>query len=119
MELIKIEISKPGRWDADAAAERRAHVDELAKRSFIAQAESRKKPTLSAPNAVTTRPAVTLKELAVRLKMDRSACRRYILALGYEPVRQRTADSGYQVALTFTAEQADEIFAKRRAEGYC
>lgn len=62
---------------------------------------------------------VTLRELAERLGMERSSCRRYVLSLGVKPIRQRTAASGYQVALTFTRAQADEVFARRRAEGYC
>lgn len=61
----------------------------------------------------------TLRELAVLLKMDRSAARRYVLRLGLNPQQARTSDSGYQLALVFTPEQVREIVEARRADGYC
>lgn len=64
-------------------------------------------------------PPVSIKELATRLQMDRSACRQYVLRLGYKPTKQRMADSGYQLALTITAAEAFDIQKKRAAEGYC
>lgn len=116
MEHITIQITAPANMkiDTEDLRQRREAVDAAVKQTALRLMD--KTPAASAPDA---RPMVTLRELAVRLKMDRSACRRYVLSLGYEPVRQRTADSGFQVALTFTAQQADEIFARRNAEGYC
>jgi len=61
----------------------------------------------------------TLKELAERIKMDRSAARRYVLRLGVEPKRARTASSGYQEALAFTPDQVRQIVEARTADGYC
>ena len=61
----------------------------------------------------------TLKELAERIKMDRSAARRYVLRLGVEPKRARTASSGYQEALAFTPHQVRQIVEARTADGYC
>ena len=60
----------------------------------------------------------TLKELAERLKMDRSAARRYVMRLGFEPKRARTASSGYQSALVFTPDQVSQIVTARTADGY-
>jgi hypothetical protein len=42
---------------------------------------------------------VSIKELAVRLGMDRSHARRYILKLGYAFHKRRTPDSGGQLTL--------------------
>lgn len=61
----------------------------------------------------------TLRELAILLKMDRSAARRYVLKLGYFPKQARTSDSGYQLALVFTQQQVREIVEARRADGCC
>lgn len=60
----------------------------------------------------------TLKELAERLKMDRSAARRYVMRLGFEPKRARTASSGFQSALVFTPDQVNQIIKARTADGY-
>jgi hypothetical protein len=61
----------------------------------------------------------TLKELSDLIKMDRSAARRYVLRLGVEPKRARTASSGYQSALVFTPEQVAQVVGARTADGYC
>ncbi|EZI28921.1 hypothetical protein [Pseudomonas extremaustralis] len=61
----------------------------------------------------------TLKELADKIKMDRSAARRYVLRLGFEPKRARTASSGFQSALVFTPDQVRQIVKARTADGYC
>ena len=63
-------------------------------------------------------PHMSMKRLAGEIGMDRSACRRYVLKLGIEPVKRRTGDSGFQVALTVTAEQAEKIKQIRAKEGY-
>jgi hypothetical protein len=64
-------------------------------------------------------PPVTMAELAERIGMDRSGCRKYVLRLGYKPVKMRTASSGYQMALTVTAAEARAIQQQRAADGYC
>ena len=61
----------------------------------------------------------TLKELADKIKMDRSAARRYVMRLGFEPKRARTASSGFQSALVFTPDQVSQIVKARTADGYC
>lgn len=68
----------------------------------------------SAPAKLTT-----LKELAELLKMDRSSARRYVMRLGYVPKRARTASSGFQTALVFTADQVRQIVEARTTDGYC
>ena len=61
----------------------------------------------------------TLKELADKIKMDRSAARRYVMRLGFEPKRARTASSGFQSALVFTPDQVSQIVKARTQDGYC
>jgi hypothetical protein len=61
---------------------------------------------------------ISIKRLAEEIGMDRSSCRRYVLSLGIEPVKRRTSDSHFQVALTLTPEQADRVRRTRAAEGY-
>lgn len=63
-------------------------------------------------------PHMSMKRLACEIGMDRSACRRYVMKLGIEPVKRRTGDSGFQAALTVTAEQAAKIKRIRVEEGY-
>lgn len=74
----------------------------------------------AAPAPSTSGPQLTtMKELAERLKMDRSAARRYVMRLGYEPKRARTASSGFQTALVFDQDQVRQIVEARQADGYC
>lgn len=61
----------------------------------------------------------TLKELADKIKMDRSAARRYVKRLGFELKRARTASSGFQSALVFTPDQVSQIVKARTQDGYC
>ena len=61
---------------------------------------------------------VTLKELAERLRMDRSHARRWVESTGFTFLRVRTSESGNQANLAVTASQAEEIVAKRRAAGF-
>jgi len=61
---------------------------------------------------------VSLKQIAERLGMDRSAARRYILKLGIKAQKRRTADSGNQLSLTVTDEQARMIFKLREDQGF-
>lgn len=65
------------------------------------------------------REVITIKELAAVVGMDRSAALKSVKSWGYRPVLRRTGTSGYQRASTLTLAQAEEIFARRRAEGYC
>lgn len=64
------------------------------------------------------RAFVSIKELADLLGMDRSHARRYVLRLGYEPEKRRTADSANQLTLTVTRAEAEAIVAKRREQGF-
>lgn len=61
---------------------------------------------------------MSMKRLAAELGMDRSSCRRWVLKEGVVPTRRRTGDSGFQVALTVTMDQAAELKRKRASEGY-
>lgn len=61
---------------------------------------------------------ITIKDLAERIGMDRSACRRYVLRLGYKPALMRTAESGFQRALTLAEGEAQAIAKHRASEGY-
>jgi len=61
---------------------------------------------------------VSLKQIAERLGMDRSAARKYVLKLGIKPHKRRTADSGNQLSLTVTDEQARMIFKLREDQGF-
>jgi hypothetical protein len=103
--------------DHAAIEANRQNADAIARASFVAQAMKTSKETMQPSMLIG--PPVTIRELAQRLKMDVSACRRYVLALGYTPIKQRTASSGYQQALTLTPAEAEAIFQKRHAEGYC
>jgi hypothetical protein len=61
---------------------------------------------------------VTLKQLSEEIGMDRSHVRRYVIALGIEPKKRRTADSGGQLTLTVSNEEAEFIKQKREEHGY-
>jgi len=61
---------------------------------------------------------VSLKELANRLGMNRSHARRYVLRLGFKPVKQRTVGSGNQLSLSVTRGEADEIVQRREEQGF-
>ena len=61
---------------------------------------------------------VTLKALSVELGLDRSNMRKYVMNSGIEPDRRRTPDSGSQLTLTVSPDQADFIRRKRQQEGY-
>lgn len=109
--------------DAIVLLRTREATDDAVRRAFVRGPSPRPSagstPATAASPTREIRQVVTLRELAARLQMDVSACRRYVLKQGYIPVRQRTASSSFQVALTFTAQQADDIYAMRHAEGYC
>ena len=61
---------------------------------------------------------VSIKDLATRLGMDRSHARRYVLKLGYEFFRRRTADSGGQLMNCVTSVEADQIVSQRADKGF-
>lgn len=61
---------------------------------------------------------ISIKMLADELGMDRSHARKYVLKTGIRPKRARTPDSGNQLALALTAQEAEYIRAKRQEEGY-
>lgn len=61
---------------------------------------------------------VSLKQLAETLGMDRSHARRFVLRLGYKPVKRRTAESGNQLALAVTAKEAEGIVQTRKERGF-
>lgn len=50
--------------------------------------------------------------------MDRSHARRYVLRLGFKPQKRRTADSGNQLTLTVTEEEAVAILKHREEQGF-
>lgn len=50
--------------------------------------------------------------------MDRSHARRYVLKLGVIPQKRRTADSGSQLTLTVTEEEAESILKHRQEQGF-
>ena len=61
---------------------------------------------------------VSLKQLAAELGLDRSNTRKYVLRSGIQPHRRRTPDSGGQLTLALTVEEAKAIRAKRAEEGF-
>lgn len=61
---------------------------------------------------------VSLKQLAIELGMDRSNTRKYVLKSGFRPHKRRTPDSGGQLTLALTLEEARRIRAKRQEEGF-
>ncbi|HEY7315555.1 MAG TPA: hypothetical protein VH643_39870 [Gemmataceae bacterium] len=61
---------------------------------------------------------VSLKQLAMELGLDRSNTRKYVLKSGIRPHKRRTPDSGGQLTLALTVEEATRIRVKRREEGF-
>ena len=61
---------------------------------------------------------VTLKALSEALGMDRSHLRKYVLALGIEPVKMRNEDSGRQLTLAVSQEEARRIRKSRVDAGF-
>ena len=61
---------------------------------------------------------VSLKSLASEIGIDKSNLRRYALSIGIKPGKSRTKDSGGQLALVFTQEQAQKIIEARRENGF-
>jgi len=61
---------------------------------------------------------VSLKALAAELGMDRSHARRYVLRLGVTPQKRRTPQSGGQLTLTVSADEAEFIKSRRNEQGF-
>lgn len=61
---------------------------------------------------------ISIKHLAEQLGMDRSHARKYVLKLGFKPMKRRTADSGSQLTLTVTTQEAEAILKQRRDQGF-
>lgn len=61
---------------------------------------------------------VSLKQLALELNMDRSHMRKYVLALGIQPHKRRTADSHHQLTLAVDTAEADQIRQDRSKKGF-
>jgi len=61
---------------------------------------------------------ISVKHLSEQLGMDRSHARRYVLKLGFKPQKRRTADSGSQLTLTVTTQEAEAILKHRRDRGF-
>lgn len=61
---------------------------------------------------------IPIKHLAEKLGMDRSNARRHVLKLGFKPEKRRTADSGSQLSLTVTSDEAESILKHRQDQGF-
>lgn len=61
---------------------------------------------------------ISIKHLAEKLGMDRSHARRYVLKLGFKPQKRRTVDSGNQLTLTVTEQEAESILKRRQEQGF-
>ena len=61
---------------------------------------------------------ISIKHLAEKLGMDRSHARRYVLKLGFKPTKRRTRESGNQLTLTVTFDEADSILKHREEQGF-
>lgn len=61
---------------------------------------------------------VTLKEIAERLKLDRSNVRKIVLKYGFTPMRVRTEESRHQLTLALTEAEAMEFYLSRKRDGF-
>ena len=61
---------------------------------------------------------VSLKQLAERFGLDRSNTRKYVLKLGIKPHKRRTHDSGGQLTLAVTPEEAQRVIGERETQGF-
>jgi hypothetical protein len=69
-------------------------------------------------NQMDNQEFISIKNLAKKMGMDRSHARRYILKLGIKPKKRRTSDSGNQLTLTVTQQEADVIIKNREDQGF-
>jgi len=62
---------------------------------------------------------VTLTEISEQLGLDRSSARKYILNLNFtNPFRIRTKESGNQLCLAWSVEDAEKILQERKKKGF-
>lgn len=61
---------------------------------------------------------VPIKQLATEMGMDRSHARRYVLNLRISPAKRRTPESGGQLTLTVSGEEAAFIRRTREEQGF-
>jgi hypothetical protein len=61
---------------------------------------------------------VSLKQLAKELGMDRSHARKYVLNLGVTPGKRRTPESGGQLTLTVSTQEAEFVRRTRAEQGF-
>ncbi len=61
---------------------------------------------------------VALKQLATELGLDRSNMRKYVISHGFSPLKMRTSESGRQLTLVVTTEEAEMIREMRQSEGF-
>ena len=61
---------------------------------------------------------VVLTQLAKEFGIDRSHVRKYILKNGFSPIRIRTPESGGQLTLALTQEDAESVRALRQQQGF-
>lgn len=61
---------------------------------------------------------VSIKELSKIINLHKSNLRKYILKLGIQPHKRRVKESGNQLALAVTKEEADIIIQSRRESGF-
>src|SRR3990167_5839613 len=61
---------------------------------------------------------ITLLQLAKEFGLDRSNVRKYVLGNGFSPVRIRTTESGGQLTLALTKEDAESVRALRQQQGF-
>ena len=62
--------------------------------------------------------AISLRQLAEMLGINQSQARKYVLKLGYSPPRARTPDSRGKLTYVFKKEEAEQIVAARRQQGF-
>ena len=61
---------------------------------------------------------ISLRQLAEMLGINQSQTRKYVLKLGYAPPKARTPDSRGKLTYVFTKEEAEDIIATRRQQGF-
>jgi hypothetical protein len=61
---------------------------------------------------------VTLRELAEEMGLDRSNARKYILKAGFTFTKVRTPESGNQLTLALSREEAEAVLELRKSQGF-
>jgi hypothetical protein len=62
--------------------------------------------------------SISLRQLALMLGINASQARKYVLSLGYSPLKARTPDSRGKLTYVFAKEEAERIVATRRQQGF-